>query len=120
MDEIRMEKAEAAEDARLRPVPPPEGAAAGAPAVRRAAWGGRPTTTDHQRIGALYLASAFVFLVVGGGMALMMRAELARPGAARRGDDPAATAPHEARHRTMWNPVSHLTSIPITPCDHYG
>ncbi|MDQ0485873.1 cytochrome c oxidase subunit 1 [Streptomyces thermodiastaticus] len=38
------------------------------------------TTTDHKKIGTLYLVSAFVFFVVGGVMALMMRAELARPG----------------------------------------
>ncbi|KOV21424.1 cytochrome C oxidase subunit I [Streptomyces sp. XY152] len=75
-----MEKVEAAEDARPRPVPPPEGTAAGAPAVRRAAWVDWLTTTDHKKIGTLYLVSAFVFFVVGGVMALMMRAELARPG----------------------------------------
>ncbi|MCZ9339074.1 cbb3-type cytochrome c oxidase subunit I, partial [Streptomyces sp. TRM76130] len=38
------------------------------------------TTTDHKRIGTMYLVSALVFFVVGGVMALLMRAELARPG----------------------------------------
>lgn len=38
------------------------------------------TTTDHKRIGTLYLVSAFAFFLVGGLMALVMRAELARPG----------------------------------------
>ncbi|WP_261957267.1 cbb3-type cytochrome c oxidase subunit I [Streptomyces nigrescens] len=38
------------------------------------------TTTDHKQIGTLYLVSAFAFFLVGGLMALLMRAELARPG----------------------------------------
>ncbi len=38
------------------------------------------TTTDHKKIGTLYLVSAFAFFLVGGVMALLMRAELARPG----------------------------------------
>ncbi|MFJ9729526.1 cytochrome c oxidase subunit I [Streptomyces sp. NPDC101209] len=38
------------------------------------------TTTDHKRIGTLYLATSFVFFLVGGAFALIMRAELARPG----------------------------------------
>ncbi|MEU2784628.1 cytochrome c oxidase subunit I [Streptomyces sp. NPDC007110] len=38
------------------------------------------TTTDHKRIGTLYLATSFVFFLVGGAFALVMRAELARPG----------------------------------------
>ncbi|GAB7107384.1 cytochrome c oxidase subunit I [Streptomyces phaeofaciens JCM 4814] len=38
------------------------------------------TTTDHKKIGHLYLITSFVFFLVGGAMALLMRAELARPG----------------------------------------
>ncbi len=37
-------------------------------------------TTDAKQIGLMYLATAFVFFMVGGLMALLMRAELARPG----------------------------------------
>lgn len=38
------------------------------------------TTTDHKKIGHLYLITAFAFFLAGGVMALLMRAELARPG----------------------------------------
>ncbi|MCK7628196.1 cbb3-type cytochrome c oxidase subunit I, partial [Streptomyces sp. RS10V-4] len=38
------------------------------------------TTTDHKTIGTLYLVTAFAFFCVGGLLALVMRAELARPG----------------------------------------
>ncbi|WP_037684158.1 cbb3-type cytochrome c oxidase subunit I, partial [Streptomyces noursei] len=38
------------------------------------------TTTDHKTIGTLYLVTAFAFFCVGGLLALLMRAELARPG----------------------------------------
>src|SRR2546423_1900830 len=38
------------------------------------------TTTDHKKIGILYLVTAFFFFLVGGILALMIRAELARPG----------------------------------------
>ncbi|GAB1694418.1 cytochrome c oxidase subunit I [Krasilnikovia sp. M28-CT-15] len=37
-------------------------------------------TTDAKQIGILYLVTSFVFFVVGGFMAMLMRAELARPG----------------------------------------
>jgi cytochrome c oxidase subunit 1 len=37
------------------------------------------TTTDHKKIGYLYLATSFAFFLVAGLMALVMRAELARP-----------------------------------------
>jgi cytochrome c oxidase subunit 1 len=36
--------------------------------------------TDHKVIGVQYLATTFFFFVVGGLMAMLMRAELARPG----------------------------------------
>jgi len=38
-------------------------------------------TVDHKRIGILYLLGAMVFLVIAGGEALLMRAQLAVPGA---------------------------------------
>jgi cytochrome c oxidase subunit 1 len=38
------------------------------------------TTTDHKTIGRLYLVTAFVFFMLAGVMALVMRAELAYPG----------------------------------------
>ena len=38
------------------------------------------TTTDHKKIGHLYLVTSFLFFLVAGVMALLMRAELARPG----------------------------------------
>ncbi len=38
------------------------------------------TTTDHKVIGHLYLITSFVWFLIGGVMALFMRAELARPG----------------------------------------
>ncbi|NEC12381.1 cytochrome ubiquinol oxidase subunit I, partial [Streptomyces sp. SID8014] len=38
------------------------------------------TTTDHKKIGTLYLVTSFVFFLLGGALALVMRAELARPG----------------------------------------
>ena len=38
------------------------------------------TTTDHKVIGYLYMITSFGFFLIGGLMALVMRAELARPG----------------------------------------
>ncbi len=38
------------------------------------------TTTDHKRIGILYLVTSFGFFFVGGLLALLIRAELAVPG----------------------------------------
>jgi cytochrome c oxidase subunit 1 len=38
------------------------------------------TTTDHKKIGILYLTSSFLFFLVGGVLALLVRAELAQPG----------------------------------------
>lgn len=38
------------------------------------------TTTDHKTIGTMYLVTSFVFFLIGGLLALFMRAELARPG----------------------------------------
>ncbi|RBM16117.1 cytochrome c oxidase subunit I [Streptomyces sp. PT12] len=38
------------------------------------------TTTDHKQIGSLYLTTSFFFFCVAGLLAMVMRAELARPG----------------------------------------
>ncbi|WP_329200321.1 MULTISPECIES: aa3-type cytochrome oxidase subunit I [unclassified Streptomyces] len=38
------------------------------------------STTDHKVIGGLYLVTAFAFFLFAGVLAMMMRAELARPG----------------------------------------
>jgi cytochrome c oxidase subunit 1 len=38
------------------------------------------TTTDHKVIGNLYLISSFIFFMIAGLMAMVIRAELARPG----------------------------------------
>ena len=56
---------------------------AGAPAPRQprgrivVSW---ITTTDHKVIGYLYLVTSFAWFLFAGLMALVMRAELARPG----------------------------------------
>src|SRR3954447_19423834 len=39
-------------------------------------WG---TTTDHKRIGILYLGTSLVFLAIGGFMAMLIRTQLATP-----------------------------------------
>ncbi len=44
-------------------------------------------TTDHKRIGILYLATAFIFFLVGGIEALLIRLQLAQPGAQVLGPD---------------------------------
>ncbi len=37
------------------------------------------TTTDHKKIGIAYMVTAFVFFLIGGAMAEMIRAQLAQP-----------------------------------------
>ncbi|MFD5453429.1 aa3-type cytochrome oxidase subunit I [Streptomyces sp. NPDC003470] len=58
----------------VAPVPVPEPLRRGRAVV---AW---LTTTDHKRIGHLYLITSFGFFLIGGALAMVMRAELARPG----------------------------------------
>ncbi len=56
----------------------PAGAALEAqPARGLLAW---LTSTDHKRIGVSYMVTAFAFYLVGGAMAMGIRAELAEPG----------------------------------------
>ncbi|MEK9908263.1 MAG: cbb3-type cytochrome c oxidase subunit I, partial [Aquiluna sp.] len=38
------------------------------------------TTTDHKKIGYLYLITSFLYFLIGGVMALIIRAQLALPG----------------------------------------
>ena len=38
------------------------------------------TTTDHKRIGYMYLITTFAWFLIGGFLALLLRSELARPG----------------------------------------
>src|SRR5947209_14146161 len=38
------------------------------------------TTTDHKKIGIMYLVTTFVFFILGGIEALLMRTQLAQPG----------------------------------------
>ena len=38
------------------------------------------TTTDHKRIGILYIVNSFIFFFLGGLLALVVRTELAQPG----------------------------------------
>jgi cytochrome c oxidase subunit I len=37
-------------------------------------------TTDHKQIGIMYLVTSFAFFLIGGVMALLIRAELGYPG----------------------------------------
>ncbi|MFJ5546620.1 cytochrome c oxidase subunit I [Streptomyces sp. NPDC093225] len=65
--------------------PAPDAAEAAARAgARRVAAGRRLLellgTTDHKTIGYLYLATSFAFFLFAGLLAMLMRAELARPG----------------------------------------
>ncbi len=50
------------------------------PAGQRPGWIGWLTTTDHKRIGVMYLVATFAFFLLGGTEALLMRTQLARPG----------------------------------------
>src|SRR3954471_10293484 len=48
--------------------------------TRGSALGRLLRTTDAKQIGLMYLVTSFAFFLIGGFMALLMRAELARPG----------------------------------------
>src|SRR4051794_580609 len=45
----------------------------------RSTWIDWVTTTDHKKIGIMYLVTTFVFFVLGGIEALLIRAQLAIP-----------------------------------------
>ncbi|MFL5689467.1 MAG: cbb3-type cytochrome c oxidase subunit I, partial [Chloroflexota bacterium] len=62
-------------------IPARPGAAGGTvPVVELDDLTGWLTTTDHKRIGVLYMVSAFAMFLVGGVLAMTMRIELAAPG----------------------------------------
>jgi cytochrome c oxidase subunit 1 len=69
-----------------RPVTTPSPPPPREPSLGRAIVGWL-TTTDHKKIGYLYLATSFAFFLVGGLMALILRAELGRPGTQLIGND---------------------------------
>jgi heme/copper-type cytochrome/quinol oxidase subunit 1 len=49
------------------------------PTAERPGWLGWLATTDHKRIGILYIATSIVFFLLGGVEALLMRTQLAVP-----------------------------------------
>ncbi|MGH3711335.1 MAG: cbb3-type cytochrome c oxidase subunit I, partial [Pseudonocardiaceae bacterium] len=50
------------------------------PKIKGSTLLGLLSTTDHKVIGMLYLVASMAFFFVGGSMAMLIRAELARPG----------------------------------------
>jgi cytochrome c oxidase subunit I len=64
---------------RVLPRARPEVVLRGAPRSEPDGWLRWLTTTDHKRIGILYLVTTFLFFVLGGVEALLMRLQLARP-----------------------------------------
>src|SRR5689334_25403805 len=62
-----------------RPVPVRPAPAAPAPSAARSGLLTWLMTTDHKKIGILYIATTFVFFLVGGLLALMVRIQLALP-----------------------------------------
>ena len=46
---------------------------------RQTGWTAWLTTTDHKKIGIMYLFATFIFFVIGGVEALIMRLQLAQP-----------------------------------------
>ena len=50
-----------------------------AEATRRRGLGAWLTTTDHKKIGILYLSTGFVFMLIGAGLAVLMRTQLIAP-----------------------------------------
>jgi len=60
-----------------RPAPPPAQEPERGHASGLVGW---VTTTDHKKIGILYMVTAFAFFLLGGLLALLIRAELAQPG----------------------------------------
>ena len=66
--------------------------------VRGSALARMLRTTDAKQIGIMYMITSFVFFMLGGLMALLMRAELARPGHAVPVAGAVQPAVHHARH----------------------
>jgi hypothetical protein len=61
-----------------RPISPPEVGLQGL-RQRQGGWLRWLTTTDHKRIGIMYLYATFLFFILGGVEALIMRLQLAQP-----------------------------------------
>ncbi len=59
--------------------PVPQIVAHGADSRKAQGWTSWFTTTDHKRIGILYMVTTFVFFLLGGVEALMMRLQLGAP-----------------------------------------
>src|SRR5437763_13089788 len=53
--------------------------AAGRAQRERRGWTSWITTTDHKRIGIMYMVTTFVFFILGGVEALMIRLQLGAP-----------------------------------------
>ena len=64
----------------LAPQPIVTRPSAAAPVARGSRFLSLLRTTDHKTIGLMYTATAFAWFVVGGLMAMLIRAEIARPG----------------------------------------
>ena len=56
------------------------------PSWQRGRVAGWIVSVDHKRVGALYLAWAVVFLLVGGSLTLLMRIQMTKPDAGFLGD----------------------------------
>jgi cytochrome c oxidase subunit I len=63
----------------LRPTPQVVAHEVAPPARTRAKWIDWVTTTDHKKIGILYMVTTFVFFLLAGVEALLMRTQLAVP-----------------------------------------
>ena len=59
------------------------------------------TTTDHKKIGIMYVINSFLFFFIGGLLALGVRVELAQPGAAYGFGQRAAHLRRRKRHRQI-------------------
>jgi cytochrome c oxidase subunit I len=68
------------DDGEIRPRPIVSRPYPASPTVKGSVFLSVLRTTDHKVIGRLYLVTSFMFFLAGGIMALLMRAELARPG----------------------------------------
>ena len=49
------------------------------PVRRRSAWVEWFTTTDHKKIGTMYMVTAFIYFIIGGGLAMVVRTNLLVP-----------------------------------------
>src|SRR3979411_1166420 len=63
----------------LRKMPRPQVLTRDVTRPSRARWLSWVATTDHKKIGILYMVAAFVFFMVGGTEALLMRIQLGAP-----------------------------------------